>query len=72
MMNDEGEENNYLWLSFWLFPFAFLFDFLDGFVARATKRQSFIGADLDSLSDIVRDAVGHIYFHLRHLLPFLL
>lgn len=37
---------------------AGLFDFLDGFTARLLKAQSSIGADLDSLSDVVSFGVA--------------
>lgn len=40
----------------WAFPMmllAALLDFLDGFVARLTKTTSKIGADLDSLADMI-------------------
>ena len=37
---------------------AGLFDFLDGFTARLLKTQSSIGADLDSLSDVVSFGVA--------------
>jgi len=39
--------------SFWLIIFAGIFDFLDGFAARLLKAQSPIGAQLDSLADVV-------------------
>jgi len=39
--------------------FAFVFDALDGYVARLNKRrQSLLGADLDSLADIVSFGVA--------------
>ena len=40
-------------LPFVLMLLAAILDFLDGFVARATKTNSLIGADLDSLADMV-------------------
>ena len=45
---------------------AGLFDFLDGFAARLLKTQSPIGAELDSLSDMVSFGVapGFIMYHL--------
>ena len=45
---------------------AGLFDFFDGFTARLLKAHSPIGADLDSLSDVVSFGVapGFIMFHL--------
>jgi CDP-diacylglycerol--serine O-phosphatidyltransferase len=39
--------------AFWLFILAIVLDFFDGFIARATKTTSKIGADLDSLADMV-------------------
>lgn len=38
---------------FWLMVLAAIFDFFDGFVARATKTTSTLGADLDSLADMI-------------------
>lgn len=40
-------------LAFVLLPVALIADVLDGFVARATGRQSALGADLDSLADVI-------------------
>jgi len=48
----------YLWAAFGLLPAALLFDALDGFVARKTRRASVLGADLDSLADIVSFGVA--------------
>lgn len=44
-----------LWLqvSFALLPLALGFDFLDGRVARWRQRSSALGADLDSLADVI-------------------
>lgn len=48
-----------LWLAFVLPIFALLFDALDGYVARLeSHRQSRLGADLDSLADIVSFGVA--------------
>ena len=47
-----------LWLVFILLPLALVCDILDGFVARRLKRHSVLGADLDSLSDIVSFGVA--------------
>lgn len=41
-----------------LLPIALVCDFLDGYVARKTGRASVLGADLDSLSDIVSFGVA--------------
>lgn len=52
------DERRYLWAAFLLLPLAFVLDGLDGWVARKTKRGSRLGADLDSLSDIVSFGVA--------------
>jgi CDP-diacylglycerol--serine O-phosphatidyltransferase len=51
------DERRFLWIAFFLLPTAFLCDFLDGYVARLRRRSS-IGADLDSLADIVSFGVA--------------
>ncbi len=51
-------EPGYLWVSFALLPIALIMDFLDGYVARWRRRQSLLGPDLDSLSDIVSFGVA--------------
>ncbi len=51
-------EPAYLWVAFALLPVALVMDFLDGYVARWRKRKSMLGADLDSLSDIVSFGVA--------------
>jgi len=45
---------------------ALVFDFLDGFAARALKAYSPLGKELDSLADVVTFGVlpGVIFFHL--------
>jgi CDP-diacylglycerol--serine O-phosphatidyltransferase len=48
----------YLWAVFILLPLALACDALDGFVARRLKRHSLLGADLDSLADIVTFGVA--------------
>ena len=45
-------------VAFSLLPAAFVFDALDGFVARTTRRSSAYGGDLDSLADIVSFGVA--------------
>ncbi len=47
---------------------AMMFDFLDGFTARALKAYSEIGKELDSLADVVSFGVapGLIMYHLLH------
>jgi CDP-diacylglycerol---serine O-phosphatidyltransferase len=49
----------FLWLAFALLPLALVFDFFDGYVARLNRsRQSALGADLDSLSDVISFGVA--------------
>jgi CDP-diacylglycerol--serine O-phosphatidyltransferase len=53
-----GDERR-LWIAIALLPLAFVFDALDGYVARLTRtRQSLLGADLDSLSDVISFGVA--------------
>ena len=52
-------ERRFLWLAFVLLPVALLCDVLDGYVARLNRsRQSVLGADLDSLSDVISFGVA--------------
>ena len=54
-----GDQSRWLWTAFVLPVFAFGFDALDGYVARLNaNRQSRLGADLDSLADIVSFGVA--------------
>ena len=46
-------ETNWLVLAMWLLPIALVFDFADGRVARWRRRSSLLGADLDSLADVI-------------------
>jgi CDP-diacylglycerol--serine O-phosphatidyltransferase len=50
----------------WLIAAAMIFDFLDGFAARALKAYSDIGKELDSLADVVSFGVapGLLIYHL--------
>ena len=49
----------FLWIAFFLLPLALVLDVLDGYVARLNKkRQSVLGADLDSLSDVISFGVA--------------
>jgi CDP-diacylglycerol--serine O-phosphatidyltransferase len=49
----------FLWMAFLLLPLALVCDVLDGYVARLdTKRQSVLGADLDSLADVISFGVA--------------
>src|SRR4051812_31751111 len=53
------EKSTELWAAFVLPIFALIFDALDGHIARLNKRrQSLLGADLDSLADIVSFGVA--------------
>jgi CDP-diacylglycerol--serine O-phosphatidyltransferase len=45
--------NHWLVTAMALFPFALVFDFADGRVARWRRRSSALGADLDSLADVI-------------------
>ena len=48
-----------LWVAFCLLPLALVCDVLDGYIARAHKnRQSLLGGDLDSLSDVISFGVA--------------
>jgi CDP-diacylglycerol---serine O-phosphatidyltransferase len=51
-------EKRFLWIAFFLLPVALICDILDGYVARRGRRQSSIGADLDSLADIISFGVA--------------
>jgi CDP-diacylglycerol--serine O-phosphatidyltransferase len=51
--------SRFLWTAFILLPAALVFDVLDGYVARLDrKRQSVLGADLDSLADVISFGVA--------------
>src|SRR3954463_15943381 len=53
------DERRFLWTAFLLLPAALVCDVLDGYVARwNTSRQSRLGADLDSLSDVISFGVA--------------
>lgn len=58
----KGEIN----IASWLILAAMIFDFMDGFAARALKAYSEIGKELDSLADVVSFGVapGLIIYHL--------
>ena len=54
-----GDERRFLWGAFVLLPLALIFDVLDGYVARLDRRrQSVLGADLDSLADVISFGVA--------------
>jgi CDP-diacylglycerol--serine O-phosphatidyltransferase len=46
-------DRSYLWTGMALLPMALFFDFADGRVARWRRRSSMLGADLDSLADVI-------------------
>src|SRR6266567_1296998 len=46
------------WIAFILLFAALFFDVFDGYWARRSRRQSILGADLDSLSDIISFGVA--------------
>jgi CDP-diacylglycerol--serine O-phosphatidyltransferase len=46
-------ESGFLWTALALLPVALFFDFMDGRVARWRHRSSPLGADLDSLADVI-------------------
>jgi CDP-diacylglycerol--serine O-phosphatidyltransferase len=51
--------DRFLWLAFVVLPLALVCDVLDGYVARAAShRQSVLGADLDSLADVISFGVA--------------
>ena len=47
------QERLWLWLAIALLPLALVLDFADGRVARWRRRSSPLGADLDSLADVI-------------------
>jgi CDP-diacylglycerol--serine O-phosphatidyltransferase len=52
-------EVRHLWIALALLPLALAFDVLDGYVARLDRRrQSWLGADLDSLADVISFGVA--------------
>jgi CDP-diacylglycerol--serine O-phosphatidyltransferase len=54
-----ADNRKFLWTAFLLLPLALAFDVLDGYVARLNpSRQSVLGADLDSLSDVISFGVA--------------
>ena len=53
------DDRRFLWVAFLLLPLALLLDVLDGYVARLhRRRQSVLGADLDSLADVISFGVA--------------
>jgi CDP-diacylglycerol--serine O-phosphatidyltransferase len=54
-----SNERRFLWIAFVLLPLALVLDLLDGYVARSGRvRQSVLGSDLDSLSDVISFGVA--------------
>ena len=54
-----ADNRKFLWIAFFLLPLALVFDVLDGYVARLDhSRQSIMGGDLDSLSDVISFGVA--------------
>lgn len=53
-----GFHTPHFWIVFILIPLALVCDVLDGFIARRMVRHSSLGADLDSLADIVSFGVA--------------
>lgn len=53
------DDHRRLWIAIGLLPAALVFDILDGYVARLnTRRPSTLGADLDSLADVISFGVA--------------
>src|SRR3989454_4708245 len=50
--------NRFFWMAFMLHFVALVCDVTDGYWARRSRRQSILGADLDSLADIVSFGVA--------------
>jgi CDP-diacylglycerol--serine O-phosphatidyltransferase len=54
-----SDNRRFLWTAFVLLPLALILDVLDGYVARLNRRrQSVMGGDLDSLSDVISFGVA--------------
>jgi CDP-diacylglycerol--serine O-phosphatidyltransferase len=54
-----ADNRRFLWTAFLLLPLALVCDILDGYVARLNRnRQSILGADLDSLADVISFGVA--------------
>ena len=54
-----ADNRRFLWAAFLLLPLALVCDLLDGYVARLNRtRQSVLGADLDSLADVISFGVA--------------
>jgi CDP-diacylglycerol--serine O-phosphatidyltransferase len=54
-----ADNRRFLWIAFFLLPLALVCDVLDGYVASLNRsRQSIMGGDLDSLSDVISFGVA--------------
>lgn len=53
-----GKVRSLIWFAMGLLVLALVFDLLDGYVARRGKKPSVLGADLDSLADVVSFGVA--------------
>ncbi len=53
-----GGGDRFLWAAFVLVPLGVVFDAFDGWVARRRGRASVMGADMDSLADVVTFGVA--------------
>jgi len=54
-----ADNRRFLWAAFLLLPLALMCDILDGYVARLNRtRPSLLGADLDSLADVISFGVA--------------
>lgn len=54
----DEKERWLLWLAFGLLPFSLVFDYADGKIARWRRKHSPLGAQLDSLADLVSFGVA--------------
>jgi CDP-diacylglycerol--serine O-phosphatidyltransferase len=61
------DDTRRLWIAIALLPLALVFDVLDGYVARLSPaRPSMLGADLDSLADVISFALGPAVLGYTH------
>lgn len=54
----DGHDRRFLWMALGLLPIALVCDVLDGSIARWRHKHSSLGADLDSLADVVSFGVA--------------
>lgn len=50
----DPSNTSHIWMALGFMPFGLFFDFFDGMVARWRKKSSKMGAELDSLADLVQ------------------